>query len=128
MTIELSMLLYTTLLLFALVIGKAARNGLTMGASWAVSNREETARISPLSGRLKRTADNHKEGLLFFAPLALIVAVAGLSSPQTALGSQIFFYSRLVHAAAYIAGIGVVRSIAWGAGIAGLLMMVLALI
>ena len=61
---------------------------------------------------------------MLFTPVALIIAFAGLSNPLTALGAEIYFYSRVVHAVTYAAGITYIRTIAWVAGIVGLGMMV----
>jgi len=128
MSPELSMLLYTTLLFFALLAWNAAVGTAKMGIPWAFGNRDKTADTGESGARFRRAVENHKEGLILFAPLVLIVSVAGLSSPQTVLGAQIYFGCRVVHAVTYLAGIPYIRSVAWIGGIVGLAMMVIALI
>ena len=127
MPVELAMLLLSTLLLFALVLGQAGRNLSAMGTAWGMSNREEAAPIDARSARTIRAIANHKEGLLFFIPLVLAIVVMDQHNALTEAGSVVFFGARLVHAIAYVAGLGPLRSLAWTAGIGGLLAMVLGL-
>jgi uncharacterized MAPEG superfamily protein len=56
----------------------------------------------------------------------LVAAVAGVSSPMTVLGAQLFFFSRVAHAGLYLLGVPLVRPLAWGVGLAGTLMVLLA--
>ncbi|MEM8811841.1 MAG: MAPEG family protein [Pseudomonadota bacterium] len=125
---ELTMLLYSTLIFFVLVVVHATVVSLKMGIPWAFGNRDESAEVGAFARRLKRNVENHKEGLVFFAPVALLIAIAGLSTPMTVLGSQIYFFARLVHAVTYAAGIAYVRSFAWVAGIVGFIMMLIGLL
>ena len=77
---------------------------------------------------MKRVVDNHREGLTLFAPLVLIAAVTHTTSPTIVLGSQLFFYARVVHAALYVFGVPLVRPLAWAAGIAGTAMVFLGIL
>ncbi len=128
MSVELSMLLYTTLIFFALLAGNATYGTVKMGLPWAFGNRDQTVETGAMGARLRRTVENHKEGLLLFIPLVLVVAVAGLSTPQTVLGAQIYVVCRVIHAGSYVLGIAYIRSIAWIAGIVGLAIMVFGMI
>ena len=67
--------------------------------------------------------DNHREGLTLFAPLILIAAVAGVSTPLTVMGAQLFFAARVAHAVLYLFGIPLIRPLAWAAGITGTIMV-----
>ena len=58
-----------------------------------------------------------------FAPLVLIAALSNVSNEATVLGSQLFFFSRLAHAAIYISGIPKIRPIPFLVGIAGTIMI-----
>lgn len=78
--------------------------------------------------RMLRVVDNHREGLTMFAPLVLIAAVAQISNQWTVLGAQLFFYSRLAHAVLYIAGVPLVRPLAWTVGLIGTFMVLLAVL
>ena len=127
MPVELAMLLLTTLILFALVFAQAGRNLFAMGPAWGMSNRDKTPPVDDRSARTTRAIANHKEGLLFFIPLVLAVMTMDVHNALTQAGSVVYCLSRLVHAIAYVAGLGPVRSLAWTAGIGGLLAMVLGL-
>ncbi len=78
--------------------------------------------------RSKRVVDNHREGLTVFAPLVLVAVVVGISNNWTVLGAQMFFLSRVVHALVYLAGVPIVRTLTWFIGLAGTLLVLLALV
>lgn len=129
MTIELTMLLYSVLLAFAIVLVPATDSILKNGVFPMMGNRDEgLAEPSVWNCRAKRAAVNMAENLLWFAALVLIAHAADVSTPNTVLGAQLFFWGRVVHAVTYIAGIAYVRTLAWAAGIAGMGLIVLALV
>lgn len=66
--------------------------------------------------RAKRAHANAVENLVVFAPLVLVAALIGASSPATVLASKIYLAARLVHYGVYVAGIPVVRTLAFVAG------------
>ncbi len=129
MTIELTMLLYSVLLAFAIVLVPATDSILKNGVFPMMGNRDAgLAEPSVWNCRAKRAAVNMAENLLWFAALVLIAHAADVSTPNTVLGAQLFFWGRVVHAVTYIGGIAYVRTLAWAASIAGMGLMVLALV
>ena len=70
------------------------------------------------SYRLGNAHRNAIENLVVFAPLVLIVEIAGVSSSATATASTLFLISRVAHAVIYTAGIPLVRTIAFVIGFA----------
>jgi uncharacterized MAPEG superfamily protein len=70
--------------------------------------------------RSERTAICWKS-LTIFAALVLVAQVAGKSNATTALGAQLFFWSRLAYAPVYVIGIPWLRTGVWGVSFAGLL-------
>jgi len=58
----------------------------------------------------------------------LIAHVAGRTNEMTALGAQIFFWSRVAYACIYIAGIAWIRTAAWVVSVVGLALIFLQLI
>lgn len=129
MTIELTMLLYSVLLAFAITLVPATDSILKNGVIPMMGNRDEgLAEPSVWNSRARRAAVNMAENLLWFAALVLIAHAAGVSTPETALGAQLFFWGRVIHAVTYIAGIAYVRTLAWAASIAGMGLIVLALV
>ncbi len=70
-----------------------------------------------------RASYNMLENLALFAPLVLVAQAAGRNSSVTALGAEIFFAARLVHAGVYLIGIPYLRTLVWSVSIIGLLMI-----
>ncbi|WP_439101648.1 MAPEG family protein [Congregibacter sp.] len=130
MTPLLSIVVYTTLLTFlAIMLGAFLRNRewTPEGLKAGLSNRDDLPEATPLGGRAERAANNTIEALVLFVPLALTAQVAG-SADTVTLGATVFFWARVVYLPVYLVGIPVVRSLVWGVGVAGLAMMVMALL
>jgi uncharacterized MAPEG superfamily protein len=66
--------------------------------------------------RARRAHVNAIENLAVFAPLVLVAAFVGVSTPATVLAAKTYFVARLVHYVVYAAGIPVVRTLAFTAG------------
>jgi uncharacterized MAPEG superfamily protein len=126
MTTELTMLLYATGLLILLILVQAMAGIRSKGLMPLANNRDNLGPAEGFHARCLRVVDNHREGLTMFAPIVLVAAVAGVSSPMTVLGAQLFFYSRVAHAVLYLLGVPMIRPLAWGVGLAGTLMVLLA--
>lgn len=127
MSIELTMLALSVALLFVLVIIQAAAGTQAQGAWTMAGPRDNLGPPSVWQARTKRCVDNHREGLIMFAPLALIAAHQDISTTMTVWGAQLFFYSRVAHAVVYLAGLPYIRPLFWSVGIVGTIMMFLAL-
>jgi uncharacterized MAPEG superfamily protein len=130
MTALLELIVYMTLLTFtAIVLGAFLRNrewtleGLKVG----LSNREQLPPATALGARAERAAQNTMENFILFVALALTAQLAGLGE-QATFGAQVFFWARLAYLPAYWLGITYLRSAIWGVSLAGLGMMVLALL
>jgi len=127
MSIELTMLALSVGLLFVLVMIQSIAGTQAQGIEKMAGNRDSLGAPSAWQARTKRIVDNHREGLIMFAPLALIAADAGISNTLTVWGAQLFFYSRVAHAVVYLAGLPWIRPLFWTIGIVGTVMMFLAL-
>jgi len=119
MTVELTMLAWSVGLLFVLILVQVLAGIRAQGLMPLANSRDNLPPPKVFQARAGRCVDNHKEGLVLFAPLVLIAAVAHVSNSWTVLGAQLFFYARVAHALIYLTGIPVIRPLAWGAGIAG---------
>ena len=128
MTIELTMLAYAVALLIALVFVQAAVGVRAKGAMPMAGHRDDVGPATGFHARMLRVVDNHREGITMFAPLVLIAAAANIHNHWTVLGSQLFFYSRLVHAVLYVLGVPLVRPLAWALGLAGTIIVLLAIL
>ena len=120
MTTDLWMLVATALLALILPFVYSASRVLRPGGfAWSLGNRDQPIEISPWTGRAIRAHQNLVENIGPFAVLVLVAYVAGKADPLTALGSTIFFWSRVAHALLYIAGLTHLRTFAFGAGLVG---------
>ena len=123
MTVELTMLAYAAGLLLILILIQAAAGIGQYGVVPLAGARNNLPPPKSFPARAKRVVDNHREGLTVFAPLVLIAAVAGIHTAKTALGAELFFYSRLAHAVVYLLGLPLIRPLIWAVGLVGTLMM-----
>jgi len=128
MTTDLWMLVYSSLLCLMLTMvyvgGQLTVQG---GMAWGLGNRDEPMQFPEWMARAKRAHMNLVENLAPFAALVLVAHVAGKANETTALGAAIFFWARVAHAGVYTAGIPGVRTAAFGAAIAGEIMILLQL-
>lgn len=120
MSTDLTMLAWSAVL--CLVLAVPYTIGLTqlLGLPILAGNRENFPTVEGWIGRAKRAHMNLIENLLPFAALVLVAHAAGKADGATALGAQLFFWARLVHAGVYIAGVAWVRTAAYAAGVVGM--------
>ncbi len=123
MSTELTMLVYATVLLIVIVLVQAVAGILANTLPVQAGNRHDLPPAKPFHGRASRAVANHIEGLVMFAPLALVCVITDMSSPMSVLGAQIFFYARVAHALLYLIGVPWLRAVAWGAGMVGTVMV-----
>ena len=124
---ELTMLALSVALLFVLVLIQATAGTQAQGLMKMANARDDLGPPSVWQARTKRCVDNHREGLIMFAPLVLIAAHMDISNTMTVWGAQLFFYSRVAHAVTYLAGLPYIRPVFWSVGIVGTIMVFLAL-
>jgi uncharacterized MAPEG superfamily protein len=122
------MLVYSVALLVVLILIQASAGVLEQGLGAMAGSRDNLNEPGSFQARTKRIVDNHREGLLIFAPLVIVAALSNISNEMTVLGAQLFFYARVVHAVLYLSGVPWVRPAAWLAGIIGCVMIFLALL
>lgn len=119
MPIELMMLALATVWLFLLIVVMAATSNSQRTPAQLLGNRDDLPEPTGRFARAKRVVDNHREGLILFTPFVLILAVTDGFTAMTALGAQLFFYSRVIHGLTYLVGVPYVRTLAWVVGIVG---------
>ncbi len=131
MTNLLALVVYMAVITWLTLIAASlirAKGWTPQGMRIAFGNRDKPLMETPFSGRADRTARNTLENFVLFAALALTAQIAGVSDPRVLLGAQIFFWARLLYIPIYYAGITYVRTAVWLVSIAGLAMMVLAML
>jgi uncharacterized MAPEG superfamily protein len=121
MTTELTMLVWCVILILLLpyvyvVDLLRAPNGF----AWGLGNRDRAlVGESPWASRARRAHANTLENLVPFAALVLVAHAAGRTNDMTALGAQVFFWARLAYVFVYIAGLVPWRTVAFGVGFIG---------
>ncbi len=130
MTIELTMLAWSTVLLIVLIMTSANANVMAMGMAWGFGNRDEPANVTGWAARARRTYLNHLENLLIFGLLVIVAHLANVHSDLTVMGAQLFLGARIVYAGLYIAGISALgsRTLAYFAGLVGTLLIAYAVL
>src|SRR5262249_55198340 len=125
MTTDLWMLVWSAVLCLTLPVAYGTGRGMVSGGmAWGIGNRDRPLEgVAPWAARAHRAHLNLIENLAPFAILVLVAQLGGKANATTALGATIFFWSRVAHAAVYIAGITVVRTIVFFAGTVGELMI-----
>jgi uncharacterized MAPEG superfamily protein len=103
-------------LLLAVLFSLSAR-----GLPWGAGARDEPAPpLSRIGARIERAFRNFLETFVFFAAAVLMANAMGRSTPMSALGAQIYFWSRLAYLPVYAAGIPFVRTVLWIASLVGI--------
>ena len=128
MSPEITMLVWSTALLIVLVVIQATVGVQAQGLVPMAGARDNLPEPTTFQARTRRVVDNHREGLTMFAPLVIAAALAHVTNSWTVLGAQLFFWSRLAHAVLYLAAVPMVRPLAWGVGLVGTIMVLLALL
>lgn len=120
MSTDLTMLLWSVALAFVQVNIFALGAAQQVGLPGLASNREKAPPITGWAGRAERAHKNIIENLVLFAALVLIAQVTGKANAMTALGAQIFFWSRVAYLGVYLAGIPFLRTGLWFVSIIGM--------
>lgn len=128
MTPELQYLVYGVILLIVHVLVQATFSDLSKGIGWALGPQDEKREQNLIAARIERALRNYLETFPAFISLALILAVTALGNGTSALGAAVWFWARVAYIPAYASGIPLVRSVAFFASLAGLVMMLLPLL
>jgi uncharacterized MAPEG superfamily protein len=102
---------------------------LTRGPGQTLANPDPAFAPDPAwAERARHAHANAVENLVVFAPLVIVAAMIGVSSPATVIASKIYLGARLVHYIVYAAGIPVIRTLAFVAGVGATLVMAAAVL
>lgn len=89
---------------------------LVRGLIDAVGYPENPKPQSPWAQRLMKAHRNAVENLVVFAPLVLLAQATGVTSAAVASAAAVYFWARVVHAAAYTFAVPWVRTLAFTVG------------
>lgn len=103
-------------LVLAVLFSLAAR-----GLPWGAGNRDEAPPpLGKIGGRVERAFRNFLETFVFFAAAVLMINVMGKHTASSALGAQIYFWTRLAYLPVYAAGVPYLRTALWIASLVGI--------
>lgn len=106
--------------LLASVVGSVAGRGMP----WAMGPRDgEWPALGPIGGRLERAWRNFMETFPIFAAAVLLEAQVTPDSELAPLGAQFYFWGRVAFLPLYALGIPMLRTLAWTASLAGILLI-----
>lgn len=126
-SMELTMLMWASILYVVQILLAALAADMKNGIEWGLGNRENNPTLEGWGGRAQRAYVNMAESLLPFACLVLIAYSLDRTGEWSVLGAEIFLLSRLAHAVLYVAGIKVLRSLAYFGGLAGIILVIVQL-
>ena len=98
------------------------------GVAWNIGPRDETPPLKgKLAGRLDRAFWNFLETFPFFAVAVVMAAILGRHTWQTLWGSQLYLAGRVLYVPLYAFGVTGLRTLAFLAATAGILLLLAAL-
>ena len=126
-SMELTMLMWASILYVAQIMIGALAADMQNGLAWGLGNREDNPAVKGWGGRAQRAYKNMAESLLPFACLVLIAYSLGRTGELSTLGAEVFLVSRLAYAVLYVAGVTVLRTLAYFGGIVGMILIIVQL-
>ena len=125
MTIELAMATAISVVGLIQLVAAAIEYRRVHGIAYANTARDVPSAKpdSKLLGRLTRAQNNLAETAPYFIGLAIIISLAGLSSPATRLAAIAFVVLRILHWPLYAFGVPYVRGLVWMASFVALCVM-----
>ena len=118
MTSELTSLIWVTALTAILWVPYTLNTIAVRGLMDAVGYPADPKPLAGWAQKMKAAHANAVENLVVFAALVLIANAAGVSNETTVLACTVYFWSRVVHLLAYTFAIPFVRTLAFVAGFA----------
>jgi uncharacterized MAPEG superfamily protein len=128
MTANIAMLVLSLTLLLLIQFVQGLHTTSKAGLPYSLSSRDKAVDLGLVGGRIQRAKVNLIENLALFAPLSVLAEVVKASPDTVKWGAIIFFVARLIHFATYIAGVQMIRTLAWLGGVVGCVMIGLAIV
>ena len=128
MSTDLTLRVWAVALTLAQSVIAVAGAMLQVGPTALAGNRENLPPITGWADRAARAHRNMLENLVLFAALVLVAHAAGKANGTTALGSELFFWARLVYVPVFVIGIPWVRTGVWAVSVVGLVIIFIQLL
>lgn len=123
MALELSLLVWSVVLLFVHIGSQGVLLTREHGSRYNAGPRDEERAPGILGGRAERALRNFLETWPAFIALALVCGVTGTSNGFTRTGAALYLGFRLVYLPLYIFGVTNIRSLAFAGACLGLALM-----
>jgi uncharacterized MAPEG superfamily protein len=123
MSPELFALVALSLLALVLPLVYLTGYAMSVGPKAMLGNRDGLPERTGIAARGTRAHANLIENLVPYAGVVLTAQAMGISSDVTHAAGIVFLIARLVHAASYLAGIALIRTVAYYAGMVATLAM-----
>lgn len=129
MSTELIMLGCAISLVLVQIVLQAGSASLFLPPAYVVGAQDEQKKVDNVYvQRIARALKNILETFPLFAALAIALTVTNRTGGNAALGAQIYVWGRLAYLPICILGIPVARTVAWVVSMAGIVMMLIALL
>jgi uncharacterized MAPEG superfamily protein len=129
MTTELTLLAWTLVLALVQILLPSTLRTQETGAQYNLGARDGAAPPPrPVTARLQRAQANLFETLPLFVAAVLIAHVSGTHGALTLWGCWLYLLARIVYVPLYAAGIPVLRTLVWMVSVAGLVLILVALL
>jgi len=93
-----------------------------------LGNRDHMRPLTLVGHRATRALANRQEPLPVFLALGLMDMIVAPAAGLAVTGATIFFVARAIYVVIYLAGLPVIRTLAWIAGWVGLVFMIVPLL
>lgn len=103
---------FTGLLWLPYILDRLAVRGLVDAVGYPDNPKPQ----SPWAQRLMKAHANAVENLVVFAPLVLLAGLTGVTSAAVGTAAAVYFWARVVHAAAYTFAVPWVRTLSFAVG------------
>ncbi|MEM9331758.1 MAG: MAPEG family protein [Pseudomonadota bacterium] len=123
MSIELQYLVFAVFLLLIQMVLQIAAGFLANGFMGLAGSRDDEVLATGIGGRFERAYYNMLETFPVFAALVLVIQTTESWTLVSALAVQIYFWARIAYIPLYIIGIPFLRTVAWLASMAGIVML-----
>lgn len=129
MTTELTILGWALVLALVQILLAGALRTAETGLAYNMGPRDAAAPPErPITSRVKRAQANLFETLPLFAAAVLVAHVAGREGELTLWGCYAYITARVLYLPLYAFGVPVVRSLVWGVSLAGIVMLLAAIL
>ena len=128
MTIELTMLALATGMGLLHLLATGMVTTTQFGIAYGLSSRDEKREPTGMGARLVRAYANFMQSFPFFIAAVVAAALANRHSTMTVYGAELYLAARLIYIPCYVFNVIGVRTLAYIAGIVGIVMVLSALL